>query len=115
MTYLGAGVIVAAQLGTANIFAAKSCVVQVGHRTDDLFLLFSTVTLVFKRFFTLFTVTHVTFLLARVNSAVELFRADRFTRNFIFLTALQRFLCTATPTATLNSGLARWTRSRVTQ
>lgn len=115
MAYLGAGVIVAAQLGATNGFAAESGIIQVGHRADNLLLLLTTVAFVFKRLFALLTITHVTLLLARVNFAVEWFRADRFARDFVFLTALQRFCAAATPTAALDYGLARWTRSRVAQ
>lgn len=115
MTYLGAGVIVTAQLGTTNSLAAELGVVQIGHRTDNLLLLLTTVTVVFQCFLTLITFTDVTFLLARVNSAVERFRTDCFTSDFVLLAALQRFRRTATPTATLNHRLARRTRSRVTK
>lgn len=115
VTYLGAGVIVTAQLGSANSLAAESGVVQIGHRTDDLLLLLATVTLVFQGFLTLATITNVALLLARVNPAVERPRTDCLARNVILLAALQRFRRTATPTATLNHRLARRTRPRMAE
>lgn len=113
VTYLGTGVVVTAELGIANRLAAEPGVVQIGHRAGDLLLLLATVTLVFQRFPTLRTVAHVALLLARVNSAVERFRADRFARDVVLLAALQWLRRTTTPTATLNHRLTRWTRSRM--
>lgn len=115
MTNLGTVVILAIQLGAADFLAAESGVVQIGHGAGNLLLMLATVAFVFQRFFALPTVTHVALLLARVNSTVERFRAGRFTRNIVFLAALQRFRHAATPTAALDYRLARRTRPRMTE
>lgn len=115
MTNPGTVVILAVQLGSADFLAAKSGVIQVGHSAGDLFLLFATVTFVFQRFFTLLTVAHVALLLARVYSTVKRFRAGRFTRDVVFLAALQWFCHSTTPAAALDYRLARRTRTGMTE
>lgn len=115
VTGLGAVVILAVQLGTANFLAAEPSLVQVRDRTSHLLLLLATVTFVFQRFLAFLTVAHVALLLACVNFAVERFRAGRFARDVVLLTALHRLRHPATAATALYHRLARRTRSRMTE
>lgn len=111
----GAVVILTIQRSAANLLAAKPCIVQIGHRTGDLLLLLSTVTLMFQALFTLCATVGVTLLLAGVNSAIQRLPTGRFTYDVVFLAALHRLRGSSTATTALDHRLTGWTRSRVAQ